>query len=450
MTAIVTTQFRHNAATQFVADLVDAANTYYIFIGRPSEWANESVPDTPYDNWFSYHTDMWDRMLAMKEITSSDWSYATPRYTWITGTTYAEYDDRSTTLGQQNYYVITESNNVYLCLKSGGTSTVNPDSIGAGGGIKTAGIIDYTGSDGYIWKYMYTLSTQNATSFLTNAFIPVTTLSSDPGGGADVALQNQWDVQQNAIDGAVYNIKISNGGAGYSSAPTVVISGDGSGLTATATQSGGVVTGITVTAPGSGYTRVAISFTGGGSPTTDAEAYAVLGPPGGFGADPVKTFRGHFVALNVSLIYDDGAGDFPINQDFRQLGIIRNPYDYGTTNVASASTLSATYSLDVALGYAFTPDMIIEETVTGAKGLVVNYDSINGIIRFIQTPETGYKQWTTNAVSEEGDSGNAVNITALNNPEVEPRSGDVIFQENRTAINRAGDQIETIKLVLEF
>lgn len=55
--------------------------------------------------------------------------------------------------------------------------------------------------------------------------------------------------------GAVTSIVLNNGGTGFSSAPTVVISGGGgSGATATASTSGGAVTGFTVTNGGSGYT----------------------------------------------------------------------------------------------------------------------------------------------------------------------------------------------------
>jgi hypothetical protein len=51
------------------------------------------------------------------------------------------------------------------------------------------------------------------------------------------------------------SIAVSNGGSGYTVAPSVVISGgNGSGATATATISGGVVTGFNITAAGTGYT----------------------------------------------------------------------------------------------------------------------------------------------------------------------------------------------------
>ena len=55
----------------------------------------------------------------------------------------------------------------------------------------------------------------------------------------------------------VASITVTNGGSGYTTAPTVVISGPCTvQATATATVSGGVITGFTVTAAGSGYNAI--------------------------------------------------------------------------------------------------------------------------------------------------------------------------------------------------
>lgn len=444
MTAIISNNFRLNAAKEMVDDAVNNSS-YYLFVGRSEAWDSETSPDVPYDNTFSYHTDAWQRMTALKEITDTDITYAVPRYQWISGTTYSEYDDRDSALNTKPFYVISDNNNVYLCLKSGGISTSNPD----GQGIQTNGVIDFTASDGYIWKYLFTVSTDDTSKFLTSAFIPVRYIETQPAVGADTALSNQWDVQQNAVAGAVYNIKVSNGGSGYTSAPTVSVTGDGTGLTATAEITGGVVTNIRVTAPGSGYNQCAITISGGGG--SGATGYAVMGPRDGFGSDPRNDLKSHYVTMNVRLVYADGQGDFIVGNDFRQIGIIRNPYNYGTSVVATAETLMATKSLEVAIGATFPNDSIIEGTVSGAKAVVDSYDSINGIIRYHQTEVTGYTDFDLgDYVRVVGDSGTGQDVTAINNPEVQPYSGEVIFLENRTPVNRASDQIETIKLVLEF
>ena len=61
----------------------------------------------------------------------------------------------------------------------------------------------------------------------------------------------------------VTSIEVTNGGSGYLVAPTVTITGDGSGATAIATIVNGRVDSITVTNRGSGYTRALVSISGG-------------------------------------------------------------------------------------------------------------------------------------------------------------------------------------------
>jgi hypothetical protein len=83
---------------------------------------------------------------------------------------------------------------------------------------------------------------------------------STAGGSVTLTANIAYPVGSNTVTG----IAVTNGGSGYSSAPTVVFS-SGGGAAATATISGGVVTGITVTNGGSGYTIApTLVFFGGG------------------------------------------------------------------------------------------------------------------------------------------------------------------------------------------
>ncbi len=56
------------------------------------------------------------------------------------------------------------------------------------------------------------------------------------------------------ISGFVIGGAVTSGGSGYTSAPAVTITGNGTGAAATATVSNGAVTDITITSAGSGYT----------------------------------------------------------------------------------------------------------------------------------------------------------------------------------------------------
>jgi len=68
-----------------------------------------------------------------------------------------------------------------------------------------------------------------------------------------------------AVAGSIASVNVTAGGTGYTSAPTVAITGGGgSGATATAVVSGGAVVGVTITNKGTGYTSVpTVAFTGG-------------------------------------------------------------------------------------------------------------------------------------------------------------------------------------------
>ena len=67
--------------------------------------------------------------------------------------------------------------------------------------------------------------------------------------------------------GGISAVNVTNGGSGYTTAPTVALTGGGgTGATATATVAGGKITGFVITNPGSGYTSApTVGLTGAGT-----------------------------------------------------------------------------------------------------------------------------------------------------------------------------------------
>lgn len=253
MAAIVTDRFRQFKTKTFYDRLNNADDLLYLGIGRSQPWSNEASPDIPD---ISPEDELSARLglQSVKKIT--DWAYCVPRYDWVSGNTYVAYDDTDPDLADEQFYVFNTTNfAVYVCLKAGsGASTVQPT------GTSTA--VPTAGGDGYIWKYLYTITAGQSNKFLTQDYIPVFRDSA---------------VAAAAVNGAIHRIKIVSGGAGYSSPPSVVITGDGTGATATATLTGGVVTGITMTNVGSDYTYARVTVSGG-SPSVEASLKAVLPP----------------------------------------------------------------------------------------------------------------------------------------------------------------------------
>ena len=95
------------------------------------------------------------------------------------------------------------------------------------------------------------------------------------------------------------------------------------------------------------------------------------------------------------------------------------------------------------------------EEETTAVGIVVSVDSTNRIISYLpHANEAGgivaFANGNTIYSSTSTNHGTLNSSSAITAEEVERYSGDIIYLENRTAVSRASDQIEDIKLIVEM
>ena len=457
----------------------------YLGIGRPQPFATstrgdartnnegtDTSPVTPADNLNAQHFP-FDDMLAAKKIGTSDVTFAIPRRNWITGTVYDYYrhdygeyitggttaqtsNSGASTLFDATFYVLTTDRNVYKCLdnNSNAASTVEPT------GTSTAILAP---ADGYKWKYIYTLTAAQQAEFLSVDFMAV---------GTD------GTVQAAAVDGAINIVKIKTAGsAGTDGTHTgVPIRGDGSSGVCSVTIASGAVTAVTVTTPGTGYTYAYIKLAdinaaGGGSLIT-TELDVIIEPKGGHGFNAVQELGGFFVMLNTSLEGTESAnsGDVTVANDFRKVSLIRDPKSGDTA--ASAATLRATTAVvGASSNLTFSVDEKISQASTGAVGKVVEWDSTNKILYYIQprhndegidtngnqTAFSGTNIITgadTNATLTPATTTGTVNSQTFSNgyssSEIDHGSGEIVYVENRAPITRAADQTENIKLIIEF
>lgn len=477
MAAIITNKFRVYNAKKWI-DALSAGNYYYMFIGRPQSWADDLVPPAPADS-LKEENSIWDSMIAMKRITSNDASHGIYRRTWTAGKYYDIYrhdyngsipgvdiDTGASTypmsLGDANYYVITANNSIYVCLKSNGQSTVSPQTLGVGG----ANFLPVTGSDGYVWKFVGTTDATAINRFQSTYYHPVRTLAAAPASGDPYEVQ--WNSQQAArvtYPGAIFQALVTGNGSGYVQAtpPSVTIEGDGTGATADALVDGtGKVVAINMTAYGTGYTwaRVVIAPPAAG---TTATATAIITPKNGLGADPVRDLNGYFVIAYSAFVEAEGAGDFPVTNDYRQVGIVTNPYENGGTTLLQLPTASSCFAIKLAAGYSgsFSSDSVITDVTSGAIGRIID-SYVSGselVVRYIRT-ESEQVGIGASASFNIGDtistsSGGAGTVSAIldktnGGPEVEKYSGQIIYYENRRAIQRSADQTEVIIITFEF
>lgn len=465
MTAIVTSKFRTLNAENFKEDIASAGTSVFVAIGKSDAWSNstsdttDTTPFTPYDTIDSL-TEARENIFAMKLLGSADVSHVVPRHTWTTGTSYVSWDSDDASIFDKAFYVITSEFKVYKCIYSPGTgSTQEP----------TQTLTDPTAeSDSYIWKYMYTVAVADAEKFLTTSYMPVKTInveSFSTDSDAETALSegdyaqylNQKASRDSVTAGGIERFEVTAGGTGYTSDPSVFITGAGTGAAGTAVRTGTALSGITVSTKGTDYSTVHVTISGGGG--SDATARAVISPENGHGTDPVKELGGFFAAVNTLLDGSGGSGsDLTVGNDFRQITLVKNPFNIGTSTISTSTTLKATKALSF---QSTTSSFVVDELITQGTGaslaqaFVVEVDAGTGYIYYSQNSKTGYGNFVVGSAVTGATSGavgtpKASSGDFLIPAEVDRHSGDIIFLENRNPIDRTASQIEDIKIIIEF
>ena len=498
MAAIITEKFRLHNASQFEESFTESGNNvYYLFIGKSTPFTSgtsggsDSSPPTPVDG----PTDefyAWDDMIAAKSIGSNNVQRVIPRRNWANGTTYDMYKPTysstvTATSGASNlydstFYFVTTDYRVYKVLD-------NNAGVAFSGTEPTSTTTAPFSAGGYVLQYMYTLTAGQINNFLTADFMPVATDST---------------VSAAAADGAIDSLAIT-AGSGYTNGTYyAAVYGDG---TSQGTSSGAIVritvannaiqdfgltagTDTTIHSAGAGYTfgtvNLASGFTFSESTLTTASAIGgsggavevIIGPKGGHGFDAKKELGGHYVMMGITLTAAEG-DDITTENDFRKLGIVVDPNTFGTSSVATISTARLTYAIKLtSQSGTFDGDEKISQATTGAIGKVVEWDSSNSILYYTQERFGDYgtngttgayvafsgANVITGATSSATGTPDAAADSAVTlaggstitfadgyaNPELAADSGDIIYLENRKPISRSSDQIEDIKVIVEF
>jgi hypothetical protein len=478
--AIVTSKFRVSAASGFATTFTN--ENIYMVLGRPQSWdnslstnfassisttVNDANPPSPIDNYNNEYA-FWRDAMAGVKINGNNVRLCVVRNNWQGGTRYDMYRhdissfDQTITgksdLSNSNFIVYNTSNGaVYKCLyngklgtNTGVTSTYLPTSTSTQA---------FTMPDGYIWKFLYQLTAADA-DFITANYIPV------PSGTSSVSNVNGIDV-----------ILVTTSGGTYATAPSVTIYGDGTSATAHVTTSGSsgalTLTGIVVDNAGSGYTWAQVSIGGSGT----AAAKAIIAPTGGHGANLATETMAHNVMIAGTVSGYD-SNDFPVNQDFRTVALVKNPLSYSTTSVVATSSavytantgrILRTLTMTSTATSAPTADTLLTGDPSFATGLFVFQSSGTVSLQYIQpvnsdapdsitasridtTGTKNLKQFTSSdnitAVSPASYSQRVVGTSIT--PEIQPYSGQLLYLDYRQPVTRSAGQNEKINIVINF
>ena len=498
MSAIITEKFRSHNATNFYESFTESSpNTYYLFIGKATPFTtgtsggSDSSPSTPADS-VSREFYNWDAMIAAKKIPSTDITYALPRRDWSNGTTYDMYDDDisssntatsgATNLFDSSFYFITSDYRVYKVLDNNGGSAYS-------GSEPTSTSTSPFALGGYVLKYMYALTASEAAKYLTTDYMPVSDDSTVTTAATDGKIESlSVTAGSGYTDGTYYAAVYGDGtSAGTSSGAIVRITvSSGSiasfGLTAgsdTTIHDGGAAYTYGTVNLGSSYTfsDAALSSSSSMGSGTGGAVGIIISPKNGHGHSAINELGGHYVMTATTLTQDEG-DDVSTANDFREVGLVIDPTTYGTSTVASASTARMTFAVKFSSASGtFDADEKISNS-SGAIGKVVEWDSTNSILYYHQErfgdygtnsttgaytafSGTGTITGGTSGATGTPSSSSTETVTLANNntiaftsgyanPELQPDSGDIIYIENRKPIQRASDQTEDIKLIIEF
>jgi hypothetical protein len=460
---------------------------------------SDQTPPNPVDNLDELN-EVYDDMIAVKRIQRGDVSEVIRKRIWQSGVVYDMYrHDYSPSnpakaslqskLYDSSFYVMTDDFRVYKCIYNGQTpvggaypngkpSTTKPTS--------TTPTIQTTG-DGYRWKYMYTISITDYIKFVSTDFIPVKIEASV----RDAAIAGSIDQVFVQTYSSSLNINGENSGTVYTK-----IDGNGTGGVVSVTISNGAVTSASVVNVGSGYTFGTIdltkcydnqNLTGSsfslGSNSSSVQIIPIISPPGGHGSNAIYELGGYRVMINKNIEFLDGNGDIPVNMEFRRFGLIEDPKISNEDFVQTTGTvckavkfISNTSETTTFLNGDIITQTRIDNGVTyEARGRVIHWDPINKILRYYQNEYISTSQTQSSSKNKLiAFSGNAVisnvtgSVTATPDSsftgtiagiqfssgyfssEITPYSGNILYVENRKPVFRSNDQIEDVKLVIEF
>lgn len=206
MGTLVTQAFRTHSAQQFVESFSDPANTiYFTAAHRSLPFVNDSIPPQPNTSVQSEYYNLYDNMIFAKNINPGDVVHMIKNEIWTTGTVYSMYDNEVSNLYLTNFFVVSpEGTNyhIFKCLNNNGgmPSTVQPLLSAT-----SAADIFYQTSDGYQWKYMFSVTSVEYNKFATTDWIPL--------------FANNL-VTANSVSGTIETILVDNSGINYNAHAT--------------------------------------------------------------------------------------------------------------------------------------------------------------------------------------------------------------------------------------
>ena len=189
MAEILTNNFNSDLNRLFVLDTKNNQD-YYMFVSTIGNF-------NPVDSAVSQN-EFLENTLFGKKIKNEDINFMIRYYPWQRGTVYTQYDDTLDLDGLNFYAVVGPNDNdtgdyrVYKCLDNDNGATAESPPTYDDANVKQI----YETADGYVWKYMYRLTTLQFEAYNALGYIPidpnatVSPANVEGGGISDIEVTN--------------------------------------------------------------------------------------------------------------------------------------------------------------------------------------------------------------------------------------------------------------------
>jgi hypothetical protein len=180
---IIPSEFKTHLAEQMVESISEKDNTiYYSFVGdNITEGTTLGDISQPTTSNRDINVETYRKMIFGKRLDENSMKIMVKRNDWVSGTVYDQYDDTDPDIYDKAFFVVVDEGafkHVYKCLynANGSPSTVQPlfQEVRYDPTLYNADDDYYETTDGYQWKYMYSIDSIIFTKFATQNYIPVT------------------------------------------------------------------------------------------------------------------------------------------------------------------------------------------------------------------------------------------------------------------------------------
>ena len=200
------------------------------------------------------------------------------------------------------------------------------------------------------------------------------------------------------------------------------------------------------------YANITISTVDQGDGAT---ARLIIPPQGGHGYNPINELNARYVMVNSRIEYGEGYSDFPVDIQYRTIGLIRAMTDQLGATV-NLNTANANKTLKVTTNDEdFTAGQFLVGANSEANGYIISANVISNTeveIRYTQGYEltNNFKEFNIGEAVLAANTNSVGTVTDIAMPETNPLSGEILYIDNRPPVTRSPDQAENIHIVLEF